>query len=316
MKRLLLVANTGLDDLELAISKAGKKLKKKGLSLDWELLFSRSTHAKVRGKNLLVMLGPSTYVACQDIVDNEVVGIIMGDPMNLNCIQGDNVKRVDFEPRGDGFGFLYTKPTLGDISQMIIKAVRAKVDDKPVTVEALRFIPGIINGATDTVTFVADFASLSYSIKSELGRNKIKRAFISWIDSEMTVEQLGPILMNACGMKKRSPRIENIQKTLTDHPNIRRGLKAILAGIRDKKPVNLDKLAATHKVSAYDYSYMSSLMKKDNFIIAEDTSENVHRRRAKARFVEDDDSDAVSTFEGEGDQHLIADDESETDEDV
>lgn len=302
MKKLFLVASTPLDQVEIAISKLNKKLekeKKKLLSsmMVWGRADETSAHMLYHS-NIVLFLGPNAYKANADNINPDAIGIMFGDPMNLNCIKGDGVELLDFTPREDGFKFYLNQKSPMQIAKKIYKATKAPMPQRSISVEVLDFLPTIINGVMDTVSFVQYFSAINYSIRNEVIRDKIQTVFLAWIKSNGSTEDLRTQIMAVSGIKKNNRMMQAIIDVFEAKPRIKNALNTVYTLIEEKKPnPNLEKIALNAKISTYDLKYMAALMRKKTLLIQEENSENVHKARAKERFSDNSEADVFDDYD-------------------
>ena len=299
MKSLLLIAATSLTDVEAAVLNVTEKIKaEKKNAPSVRLLFGRSADlGKVSTADIVIMLGVNTFQVCQDLIRHDAVGILLGDPMNLGCIVGRGVKKVDFKPRIDGYGYFLNRASVADLSRLFLKEVKAKKDDSiEVTIKSLDFIPTLLRSVSDSVSFVQDLAAFWYSLRSEQQRDKFKHTFIKWVITNDSPDVFITKAMNVAGMKKATPRLESLADVFRggQGENTRSAIKSVLAHLTKeaktkdgkKKPIVIDfeRIAALYHVSAYDLRYIASLARKKPFLLEDMTVAEAHKHLEKMRY--------------------------------
>jgi hypothetical protein len=214
--------------------------------------------------------------------------------MTLGCIKGENVVRFDFRVKKDGIGIYLETKSVDDLMNEIRKAYFA---DTPagVTTRVLdhipnTLVPNVLGSIKETTTFAKEFASLNYSVRNELDRDRIRRALFTWILSKESTQSLHDRLQKIVG--KNTAAIRNLVETFDPESdrykhtatNIRKALTESLSLVKlNKNNIPFEKIAAKFFVSPYDLKYAAHLFKKDPLLIADLRSTDVHYNNKKFR---------------------------------
>ncbi len=299
MKKLFLIANTDLPTVELAVTKALKKIEPPHPEFDrlsrYSIVYGRvSEPGKLMHCEVVIFLGPPALRNNQDFIGPEAVGIMLGDPLNLGCVTGAGVEPLDYTAKDDGLGFFLHRLTVKDIGVKLLKAMQAKPDPaQSVGIECLDMVPTIINSAKSNTTFVDAFAKITYSVRDDLVRNKLKAALLVWIRGKEPVSVLEEQFKKLMG--KTSSKVQFLVD-LFDESNlrgqqvrsaVRSVLNAVIAAEGKKNAnINYDKIADTYKVSAYDLRYIANMHRNaDKLLITNMESSLVHLANMRARYV-------------------------------
>lgn len=294
MKKLILVTNTILPDVELGVSLFLEKLKEKtGKEESYEMLYGRTDYPpRLMNRKVVIMLTPETFKVNFDYINPSAIGIILGDPLTLGCIKDKQVIKFDFRSKEDGNGFYLERKKPEDFIPLLKEAYFEK-DVSQITTKVLEMIPNtlipkILGSIKETTKFAQEFASLNYSVRNELDRDKIRRTLFKWIISNQSVSELETLLVAIVGKKKVT--IERLLRTFDTNsknkisPDIRKALSIVLRMTTEKVGnIPIAKIAEKYYVSEYDLRYVQSLARKDQLLLSDISSTLVHKNNARFR---------------------------------
>lgn len=293
MKSLFLIANTPLQTIELALEKVAKRIQKlHNEKITYEILFGRGFNfSKCYNADFVILFGPNSYRLNQDQINAKSIGLMMGDPMNLDCITtGDAVTKMDFRAKEDGFGYYLNKLEVMDVAKMLYSAYTSKKATR-VDIKDFEAIPTIIGAIKDKTSFVQDLAALTYTVRDEATRARIKRTFMNWALSDEKSDGLEKRFLEATSATKSNKRIQSILDLFDSKQGagIRKAVKSVLLSVKSKKSgFNFERTAETYGISAFDLRYIANLARKDTLFIENLDSTIAHYNNAKVRYVEDD----------------------------
>lgn len=312
MKHLMMVAATPLTTVEAGINMLNRRLVRLG---EPELRVTILCLGRARPtiqhslyiSELVIFLGANSYRANQDFINIKSIGVLLDDAMTMACITGPGVSRADWEPKGNGMGYLLRELDAKGVAKLLWRAHRAKYVDGTVNVSQLDYIPTILNAVNDTVSFVGDLAALNYSIRDEIYRNRLRAAFLTWVRGPGGPKQLVEGIVSAtagrdskgrpAGISPGNSRLQILQQFFVDNPKVKKVLQNIASALDNKKPVPFDKLASSVGISAYDLRYISKMMQKNPPLVEMANSESVHRERNSGRFAVADGDETVTAQE-------------------
>lgn len=287
MKKLFLVAATSYDKLEQAIMRSIALIERNtGKQETMVLEYGRaddSRHLAIRQAKFVVFLGVSALKLNQDLTDNNAIGFVIGDPMNLGCIQGRGVEILDFRPKPNGIAYYLDKHPVKALVKRIIKVYRDEtLKPGSVTIESLDYVPTILAAISDNVSFVQELVAVSYSIRNELDKSRFKSAFVQWIAGPHPPEKMREELLEIAGLK-RSKRLDALVELFNSQPAIRKALRTMIGAMKEKRPISIDKLAAGCNINASDFRYIQEMIRRNTLVVSMDNSEKIHAARKAGR---------------------------------
>jgi hypothetical protein len=294
MRKLILITNTPLMQVESAVTTFLEQYKeRKGSELSYEVVYGRSDYPpRLHRKDIVVCLGHDSLKCNMDIIKQEAVVVLLGDPMNLACIIGSGIERFDFKPKEDAIGiYLLTRPE----AELATSIRKGYFSDGYVVATALDHIPNTLvpkalGNIKDTTTFAKEFMSLNYSVRNEIDRDRIRRTLFKWVMTTDPVEVLQEALINITG--KNSAPVRNlcdtfrpeVEKYRASATAIRSALTSVFRlVVAGKNNIPFEKIAENNRVSAYDLRYSSYLFRKDTLLLADVMSSSVHYSNSKSR---------------------------------
>ena len=291
MRKAFLIASTPLQTIEMALEKVAKRCKKFGKVIRYDILLGKSFQfSKTYRADFVILLGPNAFKINQDVINQKAIGLIMGDPMNLDCVvSGEDVIPLDFTAKKDGHGYYLRQLDVGKVAKLLYKAYISKKSTH-VDVKGFDAIPTIIGAIQDRTSFVEDLAALTYTIRNKLDREKFKRVFVTWVTTDDSVDDLKKALVGCASIKETSKRITAIMNIFDGAKgiNIRNAIKTTLKATRKSSAFDYEGIAKKHGISAFDLRYIANLARKDPIIIDDMDTAIIHYKIAKSRYVEDD----------------------------
>jgi hypothetical protein len=299
MKKLFLVANTDLPIVETAVEKALNKTKTKLAEFErlsrYTIVQGRVADAgKIMHCEVVIFLGPPALRNNQEFIGPDTVGIMLGDPLNLGCVTGSGVEPLDYTAKDDGLGFFLHTLTVKDIGVKILKALKEPTDPAlTVGIECLDMVPTIINSAKSNTTFVDTFAKITYSVRDELVRNKLKAALLVWFRSKESVSVLEDQFIKLMG--KSNSKVKFLTEMFADDNDrgkqVRAAVRSVLSAViaaegKKNANINYEKIADNYKLSAYDLRYIANMYRNSDKLLIENTESSlVHLANMRARYV-------------------------------
>ena len=303
MKQLFLFANTSVQDLEMGMDKAVRKLSKHtDTALRTDLLVGLDSQ-RLQAVDFVICIGIPVWEVNKDYFGENSVVCLLGDPMNLGALYGKRVTPVDYATKKGVYGYkLYTK-SVNEIRDLLVGAYGKKPKRDKIGVRGLDLVPKMLSAVPDTTAFVEKLIAIIYSVREEDTRDLVRSTFMEWVVGKTDTDTLRNMLMDVLGHKRPSKRTNDFADIFdtNDGGKARRAVKIVIEmvvrneNIEKPRVIKYDAISATHSISRFDLTYMAHMARRNLKLVSHVWTEYLHKRDHDERyekFLEEPEPDA------------------------
>ena len=274
MKQLLLFANTSIQDLETAMSKAQKIIfAKDNYPIQIELVTNRE-NTQLPSADFVICIGIPVWEVNRNFIGPQAVVCLLADPMNLSALHGKRVQSVDYILTEDAYDYTLKNLSLDDLCAILIKSYKQKPGKDRVQIKELDMVPKILAAIPDRPSFLQQFSAIIYSVQGDDIRNSIRSTFMKWIVSDEDPQILQNKLITVLGYKRPSKRTKELSEFFetSDGQKVRKAVRMVLEmaarnqNIKRPRAIKFAAVAAEYHASQYDLKYMAHIAKRDGLL--------------------------------------------------